>query len=90
MLISWSNRPARRRAASNESGRLVAPITMTGLFSVFSHDISTLVRSKDEDKKGDIEITIHARQELCNYTPFHLSLGALSFWSYRIDLIDEK
>ena len=40
ILISWSNRPARRKAASRESGLLVAPITITGLLSVLSQDIS--------------------------------------------------
>lgn len=39
--ISWSKRPARRSAGSSESGRLVAPIIITGLPSVFSHERST-------------------------------------------------
>ena len=40
ILISWSNLPARRSAASSESGLFVAPITITGLLSFFSHDMS--------------------------------------------------
>ena len=53
IAISWSNLPARRRAASNESGRFVAPITITGLLSVLSHDISNLQvdTGLDEDEE---------------------------------------
>lgn len=40
MLISWSNLPARRNAGSKESGRFVAPITMTGFESTSLDDMS--------------------------------------------------
>ena len=40
MAISWSNLPALRRAGSRLSGLFVAPMIMTGLLSVLSHDRS--------------------------------------------------
>jgi hypothetical protein len=42
IATSWSNRPARRSAASSASGRFVAPMTMTGRFSFFSHASSAM------------------------------------------------
>jgi hypothetical protein len=78
MLISWSNRSARRRAASNESGRFVSPMTITGLFSVFSQDMSVRVRLEDVVEKSDVKIP---SMQVRNHASFHLPLGALSFWS---------
>lgn len=59
MLISWSKRPARRSAGSKESGLFVAPMTMTGLLSVFSQDKSKLGLNKLKMVE-EIANTIHA------------------------------
>jgi hypothetical protein len=90
MLISWSNLPARRKAASNESGRFVAPMIMTALSPVLSHDRSSL-QYKDDDETWDVlrVLTIHACEELSDYSAFHFALGALSFGCDGINFIDE-
>lgn len=91
MLISWSNLPARRRAASRESGRLVAPITMTGLLSVLSQDISE--EAGEESGNGrDFhgKRTVHTGKELSDNSSLHLALRAFAFWGDSIDFVDEQ
>lgn len=71
--ISRSNRPALRKAGSSESGRFVAPMTMTVSFEDAK---STDELAGTKCTKG--WLTIHARKQLGNYSPFHFSLSCLS------------
>jgi hypothetical protein len=91
MLISWSKRPALLSAASRESGRLVAPITMMALFSVFSQESSAMEDCKliVQESTG-WKHTIHTGQELGHDAALHLSLCTLALWCDRVNFIDEE
>lgn len=61
IVISASNRPARRSAGSRESGRFVAPRIMTGLLPVLSQERSARSRSSARFKRCAAGVhTIHA------------------------------
>jgi hypothetical protein len=52
------------------------------------------VRGADDHNRFVIRLVpceiIHTREKLCDDAAFHLSLCALSFWGYGIDLVDEQ
>ena len=89
MLISWSNLPALRRATSSESGLLVAPITMTGLLSFFSQDMSILHINDNFQGWFVTALAVHAGQKLSYNSSLHLPLSTFSFWSNSVYFIYE-
>jgi hypothetical protein len=80
--ISRSKRPALRKAGSNESGRLVAPMISTGFPSVFSSEISISVLAAAQN-------TVHASQKLCDNSALHFSLCILAFGGHGVDFVNE-
>lgn len=96
MAISQSNLPALRNAGSSESGRFVAPITITGLPSFLSQarskestarSVQLYSRGMDTSKTG---LTVHAGEQLGDDPPLHLSLRRLPLGRDGVNLVDEE
>jgi len=63
-------------------------MTMTGLLSFFSHDISIDIKTAKNQQLSTR--TVHTSEKLGNYPPLHLSLRTFSLWGDSINLVDEE